>query len=213
MFRLNRRPKPDFNEAATVFGERECHSGIPYVDYDPYVPPLSPADPHFNGGNPIVVTDEFLDCIDEQKLESERDRIAQEIAEEIRATDDWDEYEYGVVIYEGLNGLRRGKWQKQENPKLPFALKYDDGPDKIVGFIHSHPTRSYSVPSPSDWLSARTALRDTNSRRDDFAHYILDYDTRTLYEYDLGDPGDEHPTGREDGSEEQKNDAGGICSV
>ena len=162
---------------------------------------------------PMNISESELDCRIEQAIEEERDKMAREIADEIKSKSDWRDYEYGTVIYRGPNGLRRGGLDKAKSKNGSVALTVGvRAGESIVGFVHSHPTGSYSVPSPQDWITAYQEVRASGSDRENFSHYILDYRSGELYEFDMNDQGDQHATGRADGDVEQANDAKGTCN-
>lgn len=124
-------------------------------------------------------------CEVEQAMESERDRLANEIADEIKSLGDWDQVEYGAVIYWDGSSFSRDALDRGTIDNVDFTISTSIG--DVVALVHSHTPGSYSIPSPGDWSSIDTIIDAGYADNSTIAHYILNHDDGQFYEYDNTD--------------------------
>lgn len=146
-------------------------------------------------------------CEFEQGIEKQKDIEANEYSDLIQQKTDWDEVEYGALIYRNTmtGGIRFGTLQRGDEDGVPLDPARRTN-EVFAGIIHSHPEDSIGAPSDIDWASARNLVDSDRANAADFSHYILDYDTKELNEFDYtGDRFKTKPT------RETKRDAKGEC--
>jgi len=163
-------------------------------------------------------TQKKTECDIEQKAESERDRIAREIADEINSKTDTDAFEYAAGIFiradgsYGRTALQRGR-RCSNDVNIPYTESQIGNGGRIVGDVHNHPssgTCSQTVsgtngPSRGDWRDVQSNYIDTGfSSREEFALFFVD-ENGDLSEFD------ETSWGRRRVREENKQDANGTC--
>jgi hypothetical protein len=137
-------------------------------------------------------------------MENERDRLAKDIADEIRLSMHWVRIEFAAVIY--FNGSTYRRDSLDTGTENNVGITFEERPGEVVAaIVHSHPFQSYSSPTTADW--SRLSERSTTSGGG--AHYILNYNDNTLYEYDASDT--PRLEGAVDGTEANISDAQGTC--
>lgn len=143
-------------------------------------------------------------CEFEQGMENERDRLASEIADEIRLSMHWVRIEFSAVIY--FNGSTYRRDSLDTGTENNVGITFEERPGEVVAaIVHSHPFQSYSSPTPADW----SKLSERSTASGGGAHYILNYNDNTLYEYDASDK--PRLEGAVDGTEANASDAQGTC--
>lgn len=176
------------------------------IEMDQYVQ-VEPVAP--DGGETEDKSEEKKKCEAKQGRERMRDFAARRLEAGIREKDDWNEIEYGAVIYSGPAGTRIDLLDTGTTDNVDWTIDTREG-ETVVGLVHSHPSNSYTVPSPDDWAAADQAIAKHGGDLSNFSHYILDFDTNKLYEYD--GTSERSPDGRADGTQTNIDDANSNCN-
>lgn len=160
------------------------------------------------GSYDTILDEEFheqLMCHFEQDVERELDPLARQAADLIMANSDWDDIEYGFLIYYGPNGLRLGEIVRGNAVGVDIPLRLQAG-ETVIARVHNHPRGGIGAPSNRDRVGMDYLLVNGHTDGPTFSDYIIDYDSGEFNEFDF--PEDEE---LDEPTEETKNDAEGKC--
>jgi hypothetical protein len=121
------------------------------------------------------------------------------------ANSDWDDIEYGFLIYYGPNGLRLDEVERGNAVGVKIPLRLQAG-ETVIARVHNHPRGGIGAPSDRDRVGMDYLLENGHTDGPTFSDYIIDYDSGEFNEFDF--PEDEE---LEEPTEETKNDAEGKC--